>query len=228
MKIQVLSDLHLEHGGYAPEHHPATDVIALAGDLAPYTEGLVERLSEHWANGPHILYVLGNHEFYGTEIDEARGQLTGIHLLDPGMIRIDGVRFIGATLWTDLLLEDVVDEVETHIRFSRELSDFRAPSGAFSVCTARGKDVARQASIQQQRVNAVHAGIDPSSTPAKLPSARGDRPHWAGGERHWHLSVPDSRGSTAHGQRETPAPPEHARPVPRTGDSVSDKGGARR
>lgn len=39
MKIQVLSDLHLEHGGLVPEHHPEADVIVLAGDLAPYTKG---------------------------------------------------------------------------------------------------------------------------------------------------------------------------------------------
>ena len=72
MKIQVLSDLHLEHGGFVPEHHPAADVIVLAGDLAPYTEGLVDQLADQWSSAPHILYVLGNHEFYGTEIDEAR------------------------------------------------------------------------------------------------------------------------------------------------------------
>ena len=63
MKIQVLSDLHLEHGGYVPDHHPAGEIIVLAGDLAPYTEGLVEHLAELWASAPHILYVLGNHEF---------------------------------------------------------------------------------------------------------------------------------------------------------------------
>ena len=75
MKIQVLSDLHLEHGGLVPEHHPDADVIVLAGDVAPYSEGLVGRLAEHWASAPHILYVLGNHEFYGTEIEETRSRL---------------------------------------------------------------------------------------------------------------------------------------------------------
>ena len=55
MKIQVLSDLHLEHGGFVPEHHPAADVIILAGALAPCTDGLVERLGEHWSSAPHIL-----------------------------------------------------------------------------------------------------------------------------------------------------------------------------
>ena len=96
MKIQVLSDLHLEHGGFVPEHHPAADVIVLAGDLAPYTEGLVEQLREQWSSAPHILYVLGNHEFYGTEIDDTRASLAeecargGTHLLDPDMVRIEG------------------------------------------------------------------------------------------------------------------------------------------
>ena len=90
MKIQILSDLHLEHGGDIPDHQPGADVIILAGDLAPYTEGLVDQLAKHWASAPHILYVLGNHEFYGTEIDETRARLAeecaraGIHLLGPG------------------------------------------------------------------------------------------------------------------------------------------------
>ena len=71
---------------------------------APYTEGLVDQLAEHWSSAPHILCVLGNHEFYGTEIDVTRARLAeecagaGIHLLDRGMVRIDGTRFIGATL----------------------------------------------------------------------------------------------------------------------------------
>ena len=117
MKVQILSDLHLEHGGAVLEHHPEADVIVLAGDLAPCTKGLVAKLSEFWASAPHIIYVLGNHEFYGGEIDDARARLAdecaavGIHLLDPGMVRIEGTRFIGATLWTDLELYGKADEV---------------------------------------------------------------------------------------------------------------------
>ena len=130
MKIQILSDLHLEHGGPVPEHHPEADVIVLAGDLAPYTKGLVAKLSEFWASAPNIVYVLGNHEFYGAEIDDARARLadecaeTGIHLLDPGMVRIEGTRFIGATLWTDLELYGKADEVGAHRRLRQGISDF--------------------------------------------------------------------------------------------------------
>lgn len=130
MKLQVLSDLHLEHGGPIPEHHPEADVVALAGDLAPYTKGLVAKLAEFWTTAPHILYVLGNHEFYGTEIDDARARLAdecaavGIHLLDPGMVRIESTRFIGATLWTDLDLYGKADEIGAHERLRRGISDF--------------------------------------------------------------------------------------------------------
>ena len=43
---------------------------------------------------------------------------------EPGMVRIAGVRFIGATLWTDLLLEGKADEIGAHMRVSREIADF--------------------------------------------------------------------------------------------------------
>ena len=61
MKIQILSDLHLEHGGTIPPHVPEADVIVLAGDPAPYTEGLVERLRNHWWTAHDIVYVLVDH-----------------------------------------------------------------------------------------------------------------------------------------------------------------------
>ena len=153
MKIQIISDLHLEHGGDVPAHHPEADVIVLAGDLAPYTEELVDQLAEDWSSAPHILYVLGNHEFYGTEIDETRARLAkecagaGIHLLDPGMVRIEGVRFVGATLWTDLLLEGKADEIGAHMRVSREISDFR---GAIQ---HQGRDFSTGESVERHRAD---------------------------------------------------------------------------
>ena len=153
MKIQVLSDLHLEHGGYLPEHHPDADIIVLAGDLAPYTEGLVDRVRERWSTAPHILYVLGNHEFYGTEIEETRTRMgsecraAGVQLLDPGTIRIEGVRFIGATLWTDLLLEGMADEVGAHMRVSREISDF------LGAIQHQGRDYTTGESVERHRAD---------------------------------------------------------------------------
>ena len=102
-KIQALSDLHLEHGGAVPPHVPGADVIVLAGDLAPHCEGLVERLRDHWAAAPHVLYVLGNHEFYGTEIDET--SLGGSHFsttasTETMRTRRGVVRCCSETPWT--------------------------------------------------------------------------------------------------------------------------------
>ena len=97
--------------------------------------------------------MLGNHEFYGSEIDEARARLAeecagaGVHLLDPGMVRIDGARFIGATLWTDLLLAGEADEIGAHMRVSREISDFR---GAIQ---HQGRDFTTGESVERHRAD---------------------------------------------------------------------------
>ena len=80
-----------------------------AGDLAPIGAGAVRYAAEEWAEAKHILYVPGNHEYYGADIDRTRKQLAeecaryGITLLDTDAIVIDDVHFIGATLWTDFL-----------------------------------------------------------------------------------------------------------------------------
>ena len=88
--MQVLSDLHLEHGGILPEHDPDADVIVLAGDLAPYTKWLIEHIAEHWPSAPHIIYVLGNHEFYGTEIEETKRRMANV-----SDVEIDASRIVG-------------------------------------------------------------------------------------------------------------------------------------
>ena len=72
--------------------------------------------AEEWAEDRHILHVPGNHELYGADIDRARKRLAeecdsfGITLLDPDAVVIDDVHFIGATLWTDFLLDGIAHE----------------------------------------------------------------------------------------------------------------------
>jgi hypothetical protein len=54
-----------------------------------------------------VLYVPGNHEFDGIEYDDAYDRLRrvcdhlGIVWLDREVLAIDGVRFVGTTLWSD-------------------------------------------------------------------------------------------------------------------------------
>jgi len=101
MKLHILSDLHLSLGAMA---QPTTDadVVVLAGDIARPREAAA------WAQGfgKPVVYVLGNHEFYGRSLDGARAELKGlcqgtaVHVLDDEELILGGVRFLGATLWT--------------------------------------------------------------------------------------------------------------------------------
>jgi len=61
--------------------------------------------------GRPVLYVPGNHEFYGGSIPGTLQRLrelcagTCVQVLDRDEVRMGRVRFLGATLWTDFLLE---------------------------------------------------------------------------------------------------------------------------
>ncbi len=107
MKLRVFSDLHLEFQDWHPPP-AAADVIVLAGDIHVGTEGL-DWARARFPSGP-ILYVPGNHEYYGFEMEAAlrdlrrRARELDIQLLDGDTAVIDGVRFLGATLWTDFAL----------------------------------------------------------------------------------------------------------------------------
>jgi len=122
MRIFPLSDLHLERRRLdliAPPEG-AFDVLACAGDLY---EGHPERglaALLHLAQGRPVVLVPGNHERYAPAGDPRtapallaalRAGVEGINraaarervmLLEGGEARvIDGVRFVGATLWSD-------------------------------------------------------------------------------------------------------------------------------
>ena len=121
LRIQVVSDLHLEHRNSPPALAADVDVLVVAGDLAPSKQSwLVAGAVEQWHDAKHILYVPGNHEFYDVDIDAGReilaGQcrIHGVTLLDRASVTIEGVRFIGATLWTDFRLDGIEAEAEAH------------------------------------------------------------------------------------------------------------------
>ncbi len=113
MKIHLLSDLHMEYRPYTYTAPPGgCDVIVLAGDIcAPSrTSRLVSFLSSLPKATP-VLMVAGNHDFYGSVVDERLAFLRGLtarlpnfHLLDCEVAEVDGVQFAGATLWTDFSL----------------------------------------------------------------------------------------------------------------------------
>ena len=107
MRIRVLSDLHLEFMDWNPPKAGA-DVVVLAGDIHVGLKG-IEWARRSFPSIP-IVYVPGNHEFYGEHIHDMtqellmEGRRVGVDVLDGRSTVIGGVRFLGATLWTDFAL----------------------------------------------------------------------------------------------------------------------------
>lgn len=113
MKLWIFSDLHIEFSKLEkPPAIPDADVCVVAGDIldrgiAPSIRWLGENVSRYMA----VVFVAGNHEFYGSFMGEAlaAGQAEAarypdLHFLENREVVIDDVVFIGATLWTDFAL----------------------------------------------------------------------------------------------------------------------------
>lgn len=106
MRLRILSDLHHEtFGGERDIAAASADVVVLAGDIHTHRRGLA------WAARmfPHtpVIYVAGNHEYYHAHLQKLEAQLRddarrlGLHFLEKDALILDGVRFLGTTLWTD-------------------------------------------------------------------------------------------------------------------------------
>lgn len=130
MKLNVLSDLHLSLGALELPENDA-DAVILAGDIARPRE------AASWALdfAKPVIYVPGNHEFYGGSIAGTVVELkrlcagTNIHVLDNDEVVIEGVRFLGTTLWTDFMLfgegEKRAAAIQEAQRLMRDFSKIR-------------------------------------------------------------------------------------------------------
>jgi predicted phosphodiesterase len=115
MKIQIASDLHLEflidrHPRYRIIEPAGADVLVLAGDIANGVDGL--RQFADWPTP--VIYISGNHEFYVADIDAVQAKLSSasidnVHYLEQQELVLNGVRFLGCTLWTDYALDGNVE-----------------------------------------------------------------------------------------------------------------------
>ncbi len=115
-KIALISDLHnelhREAGRPVPDLQLKTDVdvLVLAGNIDVQEHGAHYAVEQSQKFGVPVVYVLGNHEFYGTPdkpliekvLEQTRG--TDVTVLDADTVTIADTRFIGATLWTDMEL----------------------------------------------------------------------------------------------------------------------------
>lgn len=132
MKLLVLSDLHVEFAPFVPdaEASQAADVIVLAGDIHKGVQGM------DWARktfpNKKIIYVAGNHEFYGQHWDKlldrlrTQARVHGVHFLENETVTIEGIRFLGATLWTDFELFGPENRPRTMVAAKHGMNDFQA------------------------------------------------------------------------------------------------------
>lgn len=153
MNFLVLSDLHLEYQPLDLDLPPGTEGVILAGDIAEGADGIV------WARetfpGLPVIYVAGNHEFYGREVGAAAAAMreaardSNVLLLEKASTVLNGIRFLGTTLWTDFALfagDDEEEQMWSKAEASRYTPDF---DGRIS-CYAEGYSVRCSPDITQR------------------------------------------------------------------------------
>jgi Icc-related predicted phosphoesterase len=127
MKIAVASDIHLEFGDLNIKNEHGADVLILSGDICVaedigkpdppnFMEGarsnrIVDFFKRCSFQFPHVIYIMGNHEHYHGDYAKTYSRiksmlesnvLSNVYLLEREVKEIDGVTFIGGTLWTDM------------------------------------------------------------------------------------------------------------------------------
>ncbi len=151
MRIAVTSDVHLEFGPLILKNEHNIDVLVLSGDICVASDlnyksdnlgivsnGKYERMREFFRscsdNFKNVIYIMGNHEHYHGDFNTSTHMLrsflmndddySNIHFLDKESVEIDGVTFVGGTLWTDFNGGD-----EMTMRYiERRMNDFRIVS----------------------------------------------------------------------------------------------------
>jgi Icc-related predicted phosphoesterase len=173
MKIAVASDIHLEFGDIDITNDSQADVLILSGDICVAADldmrdrrqtesGFARWRSEMFheffercaANFPHVIYIMGNHEYYHsdfatalTDVRRKLAHLPNLYILEREIKVIDDVTFIGGTLWTDMNNSDaltlyhmrtmmndfrVIQNSAVPVHFRTQEGEFRTRVGKFS------------------------------------------------------------------------------------------------
>lgn len=135
MKIQVVSDLHLEFPGAdltIPNHNGDTDLLILSGDICT-TRGKADRYAPFFARCadafPAVVYVAGNHEFYDGDIDHVHDKLRELvsPYINVAYLNNETAEFpdippiFGAAFWTDC---NQNDDFTKHVLW-QSMNDYR-------------------------------------------------------------------------------------------------------
>jgi predicted phosphodiesterase len=173
MKLLLLSDLHLELSDLPIPEDVDFDVAVLAGDIlwpGVQLPGWLAR-SPALRRARAVVAVSGNHEYFESVMQHEAGAMQRaaqasaappLHLLDCAEVRIDGVRFLGCTLWTDFELRigtagEVVSDSERGMAVAgRVMADYRtigwcdSPAGVGPLRKLTPHDTLRLHRLQRQ------------------------------------------------------------------------------
>jgi predicted phosphodiesterase len=128
VRLHLLSDLHLERAPFTMPEVEA-DVVVLAGDTAPGKAGV--DWARAWPGDRPALYVAGNHEFYGQSFADLTDELrerasgSGVQVLENDVTVVDGVRFLGCSLWSDFELAGAGRREYSMAICERMVNDYR-------------------------------------------------------------------------------------------------------
>ncbi len=140
MKLLVLSDLHIEISPWSiPSDSLAlADVIILAGDIG-LGQKTIPWIKENCLDKP-VLWVWGNHEYWNGHFPKTRLKIqkqlpadSTIRILENSSFVLNGVRFLGCTLWTDCRVHEgslgVYGVMQQVARNMRDYQKIRAGTG---------------------------------------------------------------------------------------------------
>lgn len=136
MKLKLFSDIHLEFREYLFDHiHlPHNDdketALLLSGDISTGTSA-IPFIEEMCKNFKYVIMISGNHEYYGQDFDkvnsdwanyEQSGSPGNFHFLYNDWRILDGIRFLGGTMWTSFGNKDLIS-----MRYaSQRMNDYAA------------------------------------------------------------------------------------------------------
>lgn len=118
MLIFSVSDIHLDQRETFEEilaTFPPADLLIIPGDIgSPYNPLYEKFLRACRGIYQHVLVIAGNHEYYNShDIDETTNHLrminfrTGCIFLQKDFVEIDGIIFLGCTLWARIKNEEI-------------------------------------------------------------------------------------------------------------------------
>lgn len=143
MKLQIISDLHLEKRP-EPVINKTADMLAILGDIDhyPFENGkkFIDKMSDMYEN---VFVVLGNHEYYSNDITidkmakfiKSLFTQRNVHILCNDIVELNKYTIVGTTLWSFIppkmqkYYNDVINDykyINIHDKWLKEKTKFNS------------------------------------------------------------------------------------------------------